>query len=76
MYAIRSYYDALARGLAEQACLTDEASAMERVGIFARMVEGRADNIKVTRPEDRITSYNVCYTKLLRWVPGISVSTS
>jgi len=52
MFRTQALSDALARGLAEQACLTDEASAMERVGIFARMVEGRADNIKVTRPED------------------------
>ncbi|MFM5075788.1 2-C-methyl-D-erythritol 4-phosphate cytidylyltransferase, partial [Aeromonas hydrophila] len=29
-----------------------EASAMERAGFTVRMVEGRADNIKVTRPED------------------------
>ena len=31
------------------ATITDEASAMERAGFTVRMVEGRADNIKVTR---------------------------
>ncbi|WP_412841426.1 2-C-methyl-D-erythritol 4-phosphate cytidylyltransferase, partial [Aeromonas dhakensis] len=43
---------ALEEGLALGATITDEASAMERAGFPVRMVEGRADNIKVTRPED------------------------
>lgn len=33
-------------------CLTDEASAMEFFGRAPLLVEGRADNIKVTHPED------------------------
>ncbi|MFP2770888.1 2-C-methyl-D-erythritol 4-phosphate cytidylyltransferase [Oceanisphaera sp. KMM 10153] len=40
--------DALAAGCA----ITDEASAMEWAGFHPRLVEGRADNIKITRPED------------------------
>jgi len=32
--------------------VTDEAMAMERAGMHARLVEGHADNIKITRPED------------------------
>ncbi|GAA3541109.1 2-C-methyl-D-erythritol 4-phosphate cytidylyltransferase [Zobellella aerophila] len=32
--------------------ITDEASAMELAGFRPRLVEGRADNIKITRPED------------------------
>ncbi|RQM77120.1 2-C-methyl-D-erythritol 4-phosphate cytidylyltransferase [Aeromonas jandaei] len=43
---------ALEEVLALGATITDEASAMERAGFAVRMVEGRADNIKVTRPED------------------------
>ncbi|MFM5084291.1 2-C-methyl-D-erythritol 4-phosphate cytidylyltransferase [Aeromonas media] len=43
---------ALEEGLALGALITDEASAMERAGFIVKMVEGRADNIKVTRPED------------------------
>lgn len=38
----------LARGLT----VTDEASALEQLGLSPRLVEGRADNIKVTRPDD------------------------
>ena len=41
-------HDALAAGVT----ITDEASAMEWAGQAPRLVEGRADNIKVTRPED------------------------
>ena len=40
--------DALAAGQA----VTDEASAMEWAGFHPLLVEGRADNIKITRPED------------------------
>lgn len=32
--------------------VTDEASAVEQAGFRPRVVEGRADNIKVTHPED------------------------
>lgn len=44
--------DALQRALADGFVVTDEASAIEHVGLKPRLVEGRADNIKVTRPED------------------------
>lgn len=32
--------------------VTDEAMAMERMGIYARLVEGREDNFKITTPAD------------------------
>ena len=32
--------------------VTDEASAIESLGLRPRLVRGRADNIKVTNPED------------------------
>jgi 2-C-methyl-D-erythritol 4-phosphate cytidylyltransferase len=40
--------DALSKGLE----VTDDASAMELAGYRPLMVEGHADNIKITRPED------------------------
>ncbi|MGR7920002.1 2-C-methyl-D-erythritol 4-phosphate cytidylyltransferase [Zobellella denitrificans] len=43
---------ALAGALAAGCEITDEASAMEWAGHRPRLVEGRADNIKITRPED------------------------
>ena len=36
----------------EGSVVTDESSAMERKGWRPRLVEGRPDNIKITRPED------------------------
>ena len=44
----RALADALVAGVA----ITDEASAMEWAGNAPRLVEGRADNLKITRPED------------------------
>ncbi|MFM5659602.1 2-C-methyl-D-erythritol 4-phosphate cytidylyltransferase [Aeromonas veronii] len=52
MFPTRTLKWALEEGLLLGATITDEASAMERAGFTVRMVEGRADNIKVTRPED------------------------
>ena len=43
---------ALEMCLASGVEVTDEASAMEHLGIHPLLIEGRADNIKVTRPED------------------------
>ncbi|MTD37095.1 2-C-methyl-D-erythritol 4-phosphate cytidylyltransferase [Erwinia sp. CPCC 100877] len=42
----------LARALDEGATITDEASALEYCGFHPELVSARADNIKVTRPED------------------------
>ncbi|AXW85823.1 2-C-methyl-D-erythritol 4-phosphate cytidylyltransferase [Lonsdalea britannica] len=44
--------DSLERALSEGAEITDEASALEFCGYHPQIVSGRADNIKVTRPED------------------------
>ncbi|MBZ6065669.1 2-C-methyl-D-erythritol 4-phosphate cytidylyltransferase [Aeromonas schubertii] len=52
MFPTRTLRRALEEGLVLGALITDEASAMERAGYCPRMVEGRADNLKVTRPED------------------------
>ncbi|MCW6538899.1 2-C-methyl-D-erythritol 4-phosphate cytidylyltransferase [Yersinia ruckeri] len=42
----------LTRALNEGATITDEASALEYCGYHPLLVNGRSDNIKVTRPED------------------------
>jgi 2-C-methyl-D-erythritol 4-phosphate cytidylyltransferase len=43
---------ALDKALADQFLVTDEASAMEHAAYAPLMIEGHADNIKITRPED------------------------
>jgi 2-C-methyl-D-erythritol 4-phosphate cytidylyltransferase len=43
---------ALERALEEGAEVTDEAQAMERIGDRPLMVEGHADNLKITTPSD------------------------
>lgn len=52
MFHLGSLHRALADALVAEAAITDEASAMEWAGYAPRMVEGRADNLKVTTPED------------------------
>lgn len=44
----RALFDALERGVE----LTDEASAVEALGLSPRLVQGRPDNLKITHPED------------------------
>ena len=52
MFRLGALRDALADALAAGVPVTDESSAMEYAGHAPRLVEGRADNLKVTRPED------------------------
>lgn len=44
----RALHDARERGIA----VTDEASAVEALGLSPRLVAGRRDNLKITHPED------------------------
>lgn len=52
LFRYQLLHQCLARALARGEQLTDEASALEVAGYRPLMVEGRTDNIKVTRPED------------------------
>lgn len=44
--------DALQSALDNNQTITDEASAIEYLGLSPLLVEGRSDNIKITRPQD------------------------
>ncbi|HUE91350.1 2-C-methyl-D-erythritol 4-phosphate cytidylyltransferase [Pseudomonas sp.] len=52
MFRLGELQRALADALLAGVAITDEASAMEWAGQAPRLIEGRADNLKVTRPED------------------------
>jgi len=52
MFRLGPLRQAIEDAAAQAAIVTDEASAMERIGAKPLMVEGRADNIKITRPGD------------------------
>lgn len=55
MFRFGALFAALQQGLEDQPeAITDEASAMERAGWRPRVVAGRADNIKITVPEDLV----------------------
>ncbi len=52
MFRAQPLMQALTQALAAQAVITDEASAFEWLGQKPALVAGRADNIKITQPED------------------------
>lgn len=52
MFRLLELREAIHGALEAGVRITDEASAMEWAGKAPRLVEGRADNLKVTRPED------------------------
>lgn len=52
MFRLGALHRALADSLVAEVAITDEASAIEWSGQAPRLIEGRNDNIKVTRPED------------------------
>lgn len=52
MFRLGELQRALADALMAGVAITDEASAMEWAGHAPRLIEGRSDNLKVTRPED------------------------
>ncbi len=52
MFRLGELQRALADALLAGVVITDEASAMEWAGHAPRLIEGRGDNLKVTRPED------------------------
>ncbi len=52
MFRVGMLFDALTGALAAGVAVTDEASAMEWAGHLPQMIEGGADNLKITRPGD------------------------
>ncbi len=52
MFRLGVLHDAMQKALQDGVQLTDESSAMEYAGFKPRLVEGHADNIKITRAED------------------------
>jgi 2-C-methyl-D-erythritol 4-phosphate cytidylyltransferase len=52
MFRLGELFAALSQALAKGWLVTDDASAMELAGHAPRLLEGRSDNIKITRPED------------------------
>lgn len=52
MFRLGPLREALRAAVIADRLVTDEASAMELAGYRPRMVEGQADNIKITRPGD------------------------
>jgi 2-C-methyl-D-erythritol 4-phosphate cytidylyltransferase len=54
MFRLGVLRKALEQALEKGVVVTDEASAIEWMGLQPLLVEGHADNIKITRPEDLV----------------------
>lgn len=52
MFRLGQLKQALQTALDDDFLVTDDASAIEHIGLKPRMIAGRGDNIKITRPED------------------------
>lgn len=52
LFQVKALEHNIIQALASGAVITDEASAMEWAGVMPGLVSGRADNIKVTHPDD------------------------
>ena len=52
MFRLGPLRQALSQAIAAGQWVTDDASAMELAGLRPLLVEGHADNLKITRPED------------------------
>lgn len=52
MFRYQMLRNAIEQGLASGRVMTDEASAIEALGFHPLLVEGSADNIKITHPQD------------------------
>ncbi len=52
MFRLNTLKEALLHAKKQQLVVTDEASAIEFMGLQAMMIEGHADNIKITLPQD------------------------
>lgn len=52
MYKTQDLYQAIVQSQTLGVEITDESSAIEAIGLPSQLVEGRSDNIKVTRPDD------------------------
>ena len=52
MFRLQTLYRALKQTRDAQYKITDDASAMEYAGYQPKMVEGHADNLKITLPQD------------------------
>lgn len=52
MFPVGVVLEALEAAIAAEREVTDESSALEQAGLFPRLVEAAADNLKITHPED------------------------
>lgn len=59
MFRYEKLLDAIKNAIDQQKMITDDASALELMGEMPKIIEGRADNIKITYPEDLLIAEKI-----------------
>jgi len=59
MFRLNHILEALTYCAGENVKVTDEASAIEALGLQVKLIEGHGDNIKITHPEDLILAKEI-----------------
>lgn len=52
MYETKQLINSIEKGLRDNFVITDESSAIEQAGFKSQLIEGRSDNLKITRQDD------------------------
>jgi 2-C-methyl-D-erythritol 4-phosphate cytidylyltransferase len=64
MFPLHALREALLQAAAAGVVVTDEAQAMERLGVQPLLVQGAADNLKITHPEDWALAEQILHSQL------------
>lgn len=64
LYKTNELIDAITQAQKNKVVITDESSAMEYAGYTSILVEGRGDNIKITRPDDLVLAHFILSQQL------------
>lgn len=59
MFRYGKLLEAIKNAIDQQKMVTDDASALELIGEVPKLIEGRADNIKITYPEDLVLAEKI-----------------
>lgn len=63
MFRVSDLRQAIERALIANLPITDEAAAIEHSGLRPKLVEGRGDNLKITRAEDLVLADRILSTR-------------
>jgi 2-C-methyl-D-erythritol 4-phosphate cytidylyltransferase len=63
LFSLQALRESLRQARAAGVVVTDEAQAMERMGVQPHLVQGAADNLKITHPEDWALAEHILHSQ-------------